>query len=169
MSQRRVRNTHQNALLHFAKSMVIKYSLALERFLLTLWVGSLWVTGFMVAPTLFALLDERALAGTVAGNLFTKVSYIGLLCGGLLLLQNRLLKRGAGWRVMVILAMLVLVVVGQFLLAPMIAELRQQGLTETARFGQLHGLSGVLYLVSSVLGLALVAAGQPPGDQSSSL
>ena len=64
--------------------------------------------------------------------------------------------------------MLALVVVGQFVLAPMIADLRQQGLVETARFGQLHGLSGVAYLLSSVLGLVLVAAGQPLEDQSSS-
>jgi len=145
------------------------YSLAAERILLALWVGSLWVTGFLVAPTLFALLDDRALAGTIAGNLFTKISYIGLLCGAVLLVLNQRMKRGIGWRPMLIIAMLALVVIGQFVLTPMIVELRQQGLTETARFGQLHGLAGVLYLVTSVLGLGLVAAGQPPGGQSSSL
>ena len=139
----------------------MKYSLAAERILLTLWVGSLWVAGFLVAPTLFAVLDDRALAGTVAGSLFTKVSYIGLLCGGVLLLLNRILKRGMRWRLWVLLTMLVLVVAGQFVLTPMIAELRVQGLTDTARFGQLHGLAGSLYLVTSILGLALVAAGQP--------
>jgi len=147
----------------------VKYSLAAERILLTLWVGGLWVTGFLVAPTLFALLDDRALAGTIAGNLFTKISYIGLLCGAVLLALNQCLKRGFGWRSMLIIAMLALVVIGQFVLTPMIAELRQQGLTDTARFGQLHGLAGVLYLASSVLGLVLVAAGQPPGGQSSNL
>ncbi|MGB5439115.1 MAG: DUF4149 domain-containing protein [Gammaproteobacteria bacterium] len=145
-----------------------KYTLAAERVFLTLWVGSLWVTGFVVAPALFALLDDRALAGTVAGNLFTTVSYIGLLCAAALLLVNLLARRGIHWRVLVILAMLALVVVGQFVLSPMITELRQQGLAETARFGQLHGLSGVIYLLSSLLGLVLVAAGQPPRDQSSS-
>ncbi len=149
--------------------LLIKYSLAAERVLLTLWVGSLWVTGFLVAPALFALLDERALAGTIAGNLFTKVSYIGLACGGALLLLNVLIKRGFGWRVLLILAMLALVVLGQFVLSPMIAELRQQGLAESARFGQLHGLSGVIYVICSVAGLVLVAAGQPPRDHSSIL
>ena len=147
--------------------MLIKYSLATERVLLTLWVGSLWVTGLLVAPALFALLDDRALAGTIAGNLFTRVSYIGLACGCALLLLNALQKRGFGWRLKVILTMLALVVVGQFVLSPMITELRQQGLAETARFGQLHGFSGVIYLLISLLGLVLVAAGQPPRDQSS--
>ena len=147
----------------------VKYSLATERILLTLWVGSLWVTGFLVAPTLFALLDDRALAGTIAGNLFTKISYIGVLCGGVLLVLNRLLKRGAGWRLWVIIIMLALIVTIQFSLTPMLAELRVQGLSGSARFGQLHGLAGVLYLVTSVLGLVLVAAGQPPEGQSSSL
>jgi hypothetical protein len=146
-----------------------KYSLAIERILLTLWVGSLWVTGFLVAPVLFALLDDRALAGTIAGNLFTKTGYIGLLCGSVLLVLSQRLKRGTDWRLLVIVIMLVLVVVGQFVLAPMIVELRQQGLSESARFGQLHGLAGALYLLVSVLGLVLVAAGPPPGSQSSSL
>jgi hypothetical protein len=51
----------------------------------------------------------------------------------------------------------------------MIVELRQQGLSDSARFGQLHGLAGVLYLVTSVLGMVLVVAGQPLKRQSSSL
>jgi hypothetical protein len=55
--------------------------------------------------------------------------------------------------------MLLLVVIGQFVLAPMVAELRVQGLTDTPRFGQLHGLASVLFLITSVLGLVLVAAG----------
>jgi hypothetical protein len=141
--------------------IVINYSLAIERILLTLWVGSLWAAGFLVAPTLFALLDDRALAGTIAGNLFTKISYIGLFCGSGLLLLQRLLKRGAGWRLWAIVSMLALVVIIQFGLTPMLAELRVQGLSGSARFGQLHGLTGGLYLLISILGMALVAAGQP--------
>ena len=119
------------------------------------------MAGFLVAPTLFALLDDRALAGTIAGNLFTRVSYIGFLCGSGLLLLNQLLKRGVGWRLWVMITMLVLVVMIQFGLAPMLAELRIQGLSGSVRFGQLHGLAGGLYLLTSILGMVLVAAGQP--------
>ena len=141
--------------------MLNNYLLAIERILLTLWAGSLWAAGFLVAPTLFALLDDRALAGTIAGNLFTKVGYIGLVCGSGLLLLQWLLKRGAGWRLWALVTMLALVVIIQFGLTPMLAELRVQGLSGSARFGQLHALTGGLYLLTSMLAMALVAAGQP--------
>ncbi len=131
-----------------------------ERILLTLWVGALWVTGFMVAPLLFAELDDRALAGTIAGSLFTLTSYVGLLCGSVLLLLNAVSFRSLNWRAVVIAGMLLLVVVGQFVITPLVADLRVQGLTDSVRFGQLHGLASILFLATSVLGLVLVAAGQ---------
>jgi len=140
--------------------MTSKLLPAAERILLTLWVGALWVTGFMVAPLLFAELDDRALAGSVAGSLFTVTSYLGLLCGVLLLIINGLTFRATNWRAVVIVIMLVLVVIGQFVITPMVADLRVQGLSESARFGQLHGIASVLFLITSVLGLVLVAAGQ---------
>ncbi len=136
----------------------------IERILLTLWVGALWVTGFMVAPLLFAELDDRALAGSVAGSLFSVTSYLGLLCGVLLLIINGLTFRGVNWRAAVIIIMLLLVVVGQFVITPMVAGLRVQGLTDTVRFAQLHGLASVLFLMTSVLGMTLVAAGQGNRD-----
>jgi hypothetical protein len=133
---------------------------AVERILLTLWVGALWVTGFMVAPLLFAELDDRALAGSVAGSLFTVTSYLGLLCGASLLLINGLTVRTANWRAVLMVIMQLLVVIGQFVITPMVADLRLQGLTDSARFGQLHGIASVLFIMTSVLGLVLVAAGQ---------
>ena len=132
---------------------------AAERILLTLWVGSLWVAGFVVAPLLFAELDDRALAGSVAGSLFTLTSYTGLGCGSLLLFLNAAGFRRINWRAVVIVSMLLLVVIGQFVITPMVAELRVQGLTDTPRFGQLHGLASILFVMTSVLGLVLVAAG----------
>ena len=125
------------------------------------------MAGFLVAPTLFALLDDRAMAGTIAGNLFTRVGYIGLFCGSGLLLLHRLLMRGTGWRLWVLVTMLALVIIIQFGLTPMLAELRVQGLSGSARFGQLHGLTGGLYLITSMLGAVLVAAGQPNKNQPS--
>jgi len=137
--------------------MKIRLLPALENSLLTLWVGSLWVTGFMVAPLLFSALDDRALAGSLAGSLFSLTAYVGLCCGSILLLISALQARAVNWRMLTIIAMLVLVIVGQFVVTPMVAGLREQGLTDTARFGQLHGVASVLFLVSSVLGLLLVA------------
>jgi len=133
---------------------------ALERILLTLWVGGLWVSGFIVAPLLFALLEERALAGTLAGTLFSVMSYLGLCCASALLaiqwLRNQP-HRFTGWRPVTLAAMLLLVLTGEFVLAPMIAQLRAAGLTESTRFGQLHGLASVLFVINCVLGMILVA------------
>ena len=143
------------------------YLQAVERTLLTFWIGGLWTTGFVVAPLLFAQLDDRALAGTLAGAMFHVMSYAGLACGTCLLAINGLLRgrrRFFLWQTWVILAMLVFTVIGEFLLAPWIAELRTAGLTESARFAQAHGLASGVFLVNCALGLVLVSTGRRDGD-----
>lgn len=114
----------------------------------------------MVAPALFANLEDRALAGSLAGTMFEIIAYIGLACGVLLLLFNQLRCTGRrlNWRAVVLSLMILFVAAGQFLVAPMITELRTQGLTASAEFGRLHGMASVLYLLNSLLGLALVLA-----------
>ncbi len=146
--------------------MAHPYLPAVERTLLTFWVGGLWAVGFVVAPLLFAELDDRALAGTLAGAIFRVMSYAGLACGGCLLAIHWLLRgerRFLAWQTSVIAAMLVLTVFGEFVLAPRIAELRAAGLTESARFAQAHGLASGVFLVNCVLGLVLVSTGRRDG------
>jgi hypothetical protein len=140
--------------------MKAKLILALERILLTLWVGSLWVVGLVVAPVLFSELDNRALAGSTAGTLFTVTSYIGLASGGVLLLLNAVVRQRINWRALILLGMLCLIVIGQFVITPMVADLRVQGLTDSPQFGQLHAVVSVVFLLTSFLGLVLVAAGR---------
>jgi hypothetical protein len=134
--------------------------LAGERVLLTLWVGGLWAVGYMVAPALFVTLQDRALAGSLAGVMFGLMARVGLVCGGLLLLFNQMRNAGSrcNWRALVLLAMLLLVAAGEFLLTPMIAELRTQGLADSPQFARLHGIAAGGYLVTSLLGLSLVIA-----------
>ena len=57
--------------------------------------------------------------------------------------------------------MFVIVLVGQFVLQPMMAELKAVGLTYANRpeFGRLHGMASVLFLINSLAGLALVVSG----------
>jgi uncharacterized membrane protein len=131
-----------------------------ERILLTLWVGGLWAIGYIVAPALFANLEDRALAGTLAGTMFEIIAYVGIACAVLLLLSNQLRNphRRFNWRAVVLLTMLLLVVAGQFLLAPMIAELSAGGASGSAAFAQLHGAASLAYLLTSLLGLVLVIA-----------
>jgi len=129
-----------------------------EHLLTVIWIGSLWTIGFIVAPTLFYVLDDRALAGTIAGRLFSIESYLGLLCGGLLLLiawnKTRPGQRFS-WRVGLLATMLVIIVLGEFGLQPMLATFKAQGLS--AEFARWHGVSATLYLLNSLLGLVAVA------------
>ncbi len=133
-----------------------------ERMLLSLWVGALWSIGYLAVPTLFASLDDRAVAGMVAGRMFTGVSLIGLGCGTALLVSfwmqgvQPLRER----RVQMIIAMLVLVLLGEFVLQPQMAALKAEGLIEgsgaAARFGVLHGIASLLYFANSVFGMVLL-------------
>ncbi len=132
--------------------------------MLTLWVGSLWAVGAMVAPVLFTQLDDRALAGSLAGNLFTLTALLGLVCGSILLIASLLRTARYDWRAWVTTAMLLLVAAGQFLLAPMIGDLRGEGLADSAEFARLHGLASLLFMLTAGLGLLLVAAGRAQAD-----
>lgn len=137
---------------------------AVDRIALTLWVGGLWVIGYLVAPTLFAALPDRMLAGEVAGRLFSSISWVGLASGALLL-AIRLLPGGGAPRgsVVVVVLMLLITLVGQFGLSPAMAELKQlapgaiqPGHPGYASFAWLHGISSTLFLINSLLGLLLV-------------
>ena len=133
-----------------------------ERILLTLWIGGLWAIGYIAAPTLFANLNDRQLAGALAGQMFHIISYIGLVCG-VLLLASVLKRAGLQWRAWVLIILLVLVATGEFVLQPMMESLKLQGLIEGSeakkQFGMLHGIASIIYLMESLLGLALVATG----------
>lgn len=132
--------------------------------MLTAWVGILWAVGLVVTPLLFVQLDDRAVAGSIAGNLFTLTALIGLVCGSVLLIVHITRTGRYNWRAWVITAMLLLVAAGQFVLAPMIGELRSQGLVDSGQFAGLHALASALFLLTCGLGLLLVAAGRPSRD-----
>ena len=115
----------------------------------------------MVTPILFARLDDRAVAGSLAGDLFTLTALLGLVCGSVLLIAHITRAGRYDWRAWVLTLMLLLVAVGQFVLAPMISDLRSQGLVDSVQFASLHGLASVLYLATSGFGLLLVVARHP--------
>ncbi|ABK08046.1 MULTISPECIES: DUF4149 domain-containing protein [Burkholderia] len=138
------------------------------RLLSAVWVGSLLTIGYAVAPVLFKTL-ERMTAGSVAAQLFRIEAILGVVCGVLLLaLSNQQVRRGSSeyrrvrW---IVAAMVVCVLVGYFALQPFMNALRVAAMdagTDIAnspyasRFGMLHGVSSVFYLVESVLGLMLI-------------
>lgn len=137
----------------------------LDRLLTTLWVGALWAIGYLAVPILFTQLDDRMVAGAVAGRMFTALSFTGLVAG-LVLLVVIALRREARWRrsrLGLVALMLAVVLIGEFLIQPIMAELKLYGLVpgsaEAARFAVWHGISSLLYLLNSLLGLVVVALG----------
>jgi len=149
---------------------------AAERVLLTLWVGGLWVTGLVVAPVLFRNY-ERMVAGDIAGHLFAAMSWLGMLCGALLLVFSVVRARQRvwrDWRAGVLVIMLAFTVIGEFGLAARMRELKElMTLPPVApavlsEFGRLHGIASLLFLVNSALGLVLVIFGIRPRVQAGS-
>lgn len=133
---------------------------------IVLWVGGMWMLGYVVVPALFRVLPDRMLAGRIAGELFTLLALIGIASAlYLLLYQLREHGRAAPRRGIfrIIATMLLLVLVGQFGLQPILADLKVQAAPLdvmasplAARFKTWHAVSGILYLVQSLLGIALV-------------
>ena len=149
---------------------------AVERVLLTLWVGGLWMTGLVVAPVLFRNY-ERMLAGDIAGRLFGAVSLLGMACGALLLafaVARTRQRVWRDWRAVVLMVMLVLTVIGEFGLAARMRELKELMVPPPVapavmvEFGRLHGIASLLFLANSALGLALVILGMRPRTQAGS-
>ena len=97
--------------------MNIRFITVSERILLTLWVGGLWIIGYMAVPTLFSFLDDRKLAGSIAGEMFHFMNYIGLVCG-IALFISVVFRSRRSWQVWIIFAMLTLVSVGAYILQP---------------------------------------------------
>ena len=139
----------------------------IERILLAFWVGGMWTVAYLAVPILFGSLDDRRLAGELAGHMFSGIYIIGLIAGLVLLFGNiYLLGREwiRTWQNWALILMLVFVCVGHFGLQPLMQELKMQGEliegSEQARqFGRLHGISSLLYLVTSLLGLSLLIFG----------
>ena len=144
--------------------------LQLERLLLTVWVGGLLAIGYLAVPVLFHQLDDRQLAGQLAGQMFQWIHGIGLICGLSLLLISYTISRHdlraylRQWRYYVLLVMLLLIVLDIFLLQPQMAAIKlQAGWHESAelmaKFGRLHGIASLMYTLTSLGGVVLVIKG----------
>jgi len=145
---------------------VRKLSEALWFVAITLWVGGLWAIGYIAAPVLFSSLGDRQLAGLVAGKLFSLIGWVGLGSAAYLLLfllvrqGGQVFKGAVLW---LVLSMALLVAASQFGIQPLMAQLKADALPREVmasvlrdRFAAWHGISSILYLVQSLLGLWLV-------------
>lgn len=133
--------------------------------IITLWVGALWTTG-ATAYVLFETLQDRQLAGQLAGTLFNYVSILGIFAGFYLLIQRLLsygtsaLKQGYFWAVFV---MLLLVLAGHFGIQPLLAQLKASAFPSdvmhsvfASRFSTWHGIASIAYVAECLLGFVVV-------------
>lgn len=137
----------------------------LSLIIIALWAGALWMTG-VSAYVLFDSLQDKQLAGSLAGKLFTVVSYIGL-ASAFYLLIHRLFEYGTPalkqmffWAVFV---MLLLVLAGHFGIQPIIESLKAQvfpaDVMQTVfadRFKTWHGVASMAYLMECLLAIVMV-------------
>jgi len=124
--------------------------------LLAAWAGSLWTVCGIVAPSLFAVLPDRGLAGQVAGHFFRIESWLGLALGLVALVL--LAKGAASWAKRVdygvVVGTMLAPLASEAILRPMMAAARAAG--DMQRFGMLHGVSALLFGVACLGALALV-------------
>lgn len=143
-----------------------KFSEALYLIAITLWVGGLWVIGYLVAPVLFSSLGDRQMAGAIAGRLFGLIAWIGLGCAAYVLIflfgrfGRRVFRSAVFW---LVLLMLTMSLVSLFGVQPAMAQLKADALPRAVmesvlrdRFSAWHGISSILYLMQSLLGSWLV-------------
>ena len=134
-----------------------------------LWVGSILAVGYLVAPAIFNTLTDRQVAGMVAGSVFKVEAYLSIIiCIALMVLANLLVTRGLSQYKMIrliLLGMLICAAAASFVLIPWLDTLRDQALLEgmpvmlspsAELFRKLHGVSSILFLLQSALGVYLV-------------
>jgi len=128
-----------------------------EAIVQTLWVGALWSVGYLAAPALFTYMETPAAAGRIAGELFTVVTWLSMVCAVLLILASAWRpRRGNRLRIGLILAMVLLLGISEWGVRPVMEAARLPDGTPGEGFGMLHGISATLYLAASLAGVLLV-------------
>ena len=133
---------------------------------LTFWVGAMWTIGYVVVPVLFSALGDRQLAGAIAGRLFHALGWIGLGCAAYLVLVLILRAGRSTFRtrgVWLIVLVALLSTAGLFGVQALLEQFKLDAMPQAVmdsifrdRFAAWHGVSNVLYLLQSLLGLVLV-------------
>ncbi len=145
---------------------------ALYRIAISLWVGGMLVVGYLVAPLLFFRLADRALAGSLAGAIFSALAWLGMICGIYLLAflgvratrslrpLRVLLRQRLFW---IVVLMFALTLAGHFGVSPVFATIKAEVAPGEVMMGDVldrfnfwHGVSSGLFGLQTLLGIALV-------------
>ena len=134
-----------------------------------LWVGGFVTVAYLVTPILFSTLGDRQVAGIVAGNIFRVEAYFSIALSLVLMVTaNFLVSKGENaYRLIrwLLLDMLACAISAGLVLIPWMSSLRDQANADSisvmasssaALFSRLHGVSSSLFVIQSVLGIALL-------------
>lgn len=132
-----------------------------------LWAGSLWTVGYLVAPILSNTLPDRKMFGNIAAGIFRGEAWLTVACAlamfVLVMLATDLDAKRKRTLNFIVGGMLACTVLGYFGMQPVMAMLREaagaRGVMDSSlkmKFGIVHGVAALIYLVQSVLGVALV-------------
>jgi hypothetical protein len=143
-----------------------------ELALLLLWLGGAIFFAAIVAPSLFATLPTRTLAGVVVGRVLPSIFYAGMVVGLVTVVLDRQARGEFNWGGGATGGIVILLscAVAQFLIAPRIERVRASigGAIESlpaddprrAEFGRLHAVSvgwlGIAMLCAVIV--AIIAA-----------
>jgi hypothetical protein len=146
---------------------------------LALWLGGMALAGFVVAPTVFSVLQAwnastgRVLAGELFGEILRRLYLIGGVAGGVMFLALTVQRiigprpKAYGVRAVLIVLMFALTVYAGYVIQPRIDGIQRQvegpmielpaDDPRRAEFDGLHSLSTTLLSLTMLGGLALVA------------
>ena len=98
-----------------------------EILLLSLWLGSMIFFSFAVAPSAFAALPSRELAGAVVTSTISKLELMGLVIGPLLILIRMARPKDAAklFHIILLLVMIAAAASSRFWISPRMVSLRQ--------------------------------------------
>jgi len=135
--------------------------------LLWLWIGAALLFAAVVAPTLFAVLPTRALAGLVVGRVLPVIFWSGVVVGGVALATHH------GWQRAAAVVIVCTALGAQLGVAPRIQSLRAalgpdieaiaKDDPQRVAFGKLHGVSVALLGVGLLAAAAIALAGLVSG------
>ncbi|MBC7984727.1 MAG: DUF4149 domain-containing protein [Candidatus Obscuribacterales bacterium] len=117
------------------------------------WSGSLWTICALVAPSLFAVLPDRHVAGELAGYFFRAATWLGVAFGAVVLALLWSLPRRRGMLMLAVATMLA-PVLSEIVVRPLMSSARAAG--EMSRFGLLHGVAALLFAAATVTALVLL-------------
>jgi uncharacterized membrane protein len=132
---------------------------------LSIWLGSGIFLSFVVAPGAFSVLAHRDQAGAFVGYSLTRMHWMGVICGVLLLLfrvaRTRSVASLAAPAALCVLLMILLTITSQLTVSPKMAVLRVQmgSIQATAADSPLLAEFSLLHRISVALESGVLLAG----------